>query len=328
MTAAAPMERVARTITMDQVGGGRAVTFALPLLERAYARSGLTKPILTIFDPAPGKALIRAREAAAHGIEARPVEQKGQDAIAAAGPSDTLLHINVDHAPTAAECLVLAAENERPVCVNVFVQLPTGKLLAIRAAFAAKDAAGKIALAAFFFTLGRITVRAGSSKIWGADAPAANGILEGPMREWFVAALDRAHAMAAGVAVDGAPIEITYNGVETIPLFIRDSRTGWADRATLAREVADQTTTPITRGTAFAIAEVGVDAIQLVHGKFRALDRTMAVDAPESIDVRGYEEAEHRMEAVEEERRAEVEAALRRAEQSRLTATNPVYVTD
>lgn len=312
------LESPVRTISIDQVGAGRALAFAIPLLERTFALSHLTKPSLTIYDPAPGKALARSREATTLGISARAVEQRGQDAIAAAGASDRLLQINVDHPETIAECLLLAAEHNRPTCVNVFVQLPSGALVAIRGAFAAEDRAGKIAAAAFFFVLNRVTVRAGSGKVWGPDAPPANITLEPAMRTWFTGALDRAHAMAAGVAPDGAPLECTYDGVDTMPLFIRDSRSGWADRETLEREVNAQTSTPLTRGTAFVIAEVGTDALQFVPGRFRALDRKVSVDAPEAVDAEHYDAAE----------RAAHEAALRRAEEARLTRRNAAYATD
>ena len=328
MTASVEVFSPRRTVGVDSIGGGRAATDLVQQLAKMFSATDGVHAELALYDPAPGKARQRAREAEALGITARAVETTGQAALAAAGAIDRLVIINIDHAPSCAECLVLAAENDRPVVVTLFIQLPTGKLVALRAAFAAADRAGKLALAAFFVTLGRITVRAGSSKVWGPDAPPANILLERPMRDWFLDAFRRACDMAAGVPAEGAAVEITFDGEETMPLFIRDSREGWTDRQTLAREIAAQTSTPIDRGTSFAIAELGTEAIHLVPGKRRALDREIAIDTFEAIDAEGYEEAERRREEAAARRRAEIEESLRQAEQARLTPMNPVYVTD
>ncbi len=103
---------------------------------------------------------------------------------------------------------------------------------------------------------------------------------------------------------------ITFDGVRTLPLAVRDSRGGWADKATLAREIAEQKPFALSKGAGFAIAEVGNDEIQFITGRLRALDRTISVDTIEPVSAAAYEEA------------------MQRAERARLTATNPVNVTD
>jgi hypothetical protein len=261
-------------------------------------------------------------------VDATPYEMTGQEAIAAAGPSRDLLLIMIDHAPGCAECLVLAAEHGRPVVIMVFIQWPSGKLMALRGTFAADDAAGKLALAAFFVALGRVTVRAGSSKVWGADAPPANILLESPMRSWFFEAVTRAQAMAAGVPPEGASVEVSFNGDETIPLFIRDSRNGFADPSTLIQEMSSQTATPLDRGTPFVIAEVADAALHIVSGRKRALDRKIALDSSEAVDAEAYAAAEARRLAAEAAERAQMEADMRQAERSTWTPGNAVYLTD
>lgn len=332
-----------RTITIDQIGAGRATAFAIPQIAKMFEPAGLTDASVVLYDPAPGKARARAREAAAVGVEARAEEMTGQAAIAAAGTTDRLLIISIDDATSCAECLLLAGEHDRPVVVTIFIQLPNGKLVALRAAFAAHDRDGKRALAAFLFTLGKIAGRSGSRRVWDQGAPPANVLLEPAMRAWFCEAVDRSLDMAAGVAPEGAPVEITFDGVETVPLFLRDSTAGFADRATLASELESQTVTPLRKGSPFAIAEVGTDSIQLVNGKYRALDRKVVIDTVhESIDVAGYEALDERREAAdkrrraakaaaeaaEETRKAELAASVERAEKARLTRMNPPYVTD
>lgn len=330
-----------RTIAIDQIGAGRATKFVIPELAKMFEPSGLTDVSLVLHDPAPGKAVARAREATALGIEARAEEMTGQEAMRAAGSTGRIAFISIDDATSCAECLLLAAEHNRPVVFTLFIQLPNGKLVAMRATFAASDQEGKRALAAFLFTLGKITARTGSSKVWGADAPPANILLEPSMRAWFFQAFQRAVDMAEGLAPEGAPVEITFDGSETVTLFLRNSTAGFADRATLASELETQTVTPLRKGSSFAIAEVGTDSIQLVNGKYRALDRKVAIDTVhESIDAAGYEAADQRREAAakrrraaeeaaaETARRAEIAASVERAEQARLSRMNPPYVTD
>jgi hypothetical protein len=325
MTAAVEVLNPVRTITIDALGAGRHAQFAAGLFARLFEQTALTKFKTNHIDPAPGKAEQLVRDAQAKGMDATAYEMTGQEAIARAGASKDLLVIMIDHAPSCAECLVLAAEHGRPVVITVFIQWPSGKLMALRGTFAADDRAGKLALAAFFVALGRVTVRAGSSKIWGAEAPPANILLEEPMRRWFFEAMERARAMAAGVPAEGANVEVSFNGDETIPLFIRDSRAGFADHATLIEELTAGTATPLDRGTSFVIAEVADAALHVVSGRKRALDQKIAIDGGELVDAEAYAAAEERRVAAE---RAQLEAAMRQAERSTWTSNNPVYVTD
>jgi hypothetical protein len=297
------------TRKIQAAGGGRGAQQGLPRWAEAAKRSSLGLEV-EVIDPAPGKALDRVLQAEELGITATARELRFQDAMVEDGFSDVVMLVAVDDPASIAEGLLLAAEYERTVVLNVFIQLPSGKLVGMRGAFGKKNRDEKIAAAAFFTTLDRVTVHAGSSAVWGAAAPPANILLQPPMRDWFAEGLERVFRMTTGVRPEGATIEITFDGVGTLPLAVRDSRGGWADKATLAREIAEQKPFALPKGSRFAIVEVGNDEIQFVTGRLRALDRTISVDTIEPVSAAAYEEA------------------MRRAEQARLSATNPVNVTD
>lgn len=328
MTAVAflPEERIA--LPIDQIGAGRAFDYILNRIPELFPRSSQSRPVITLADPAPSKAVEKAKRAQARGIEVVPEERTGQALIAARGVSDTVLSINTDLARANSECLLLAADNQRPTCLGVFCQLPNGKLAALRAAFGGNDAEGKRALAAFFAVLDTVTLKTDSHTVWGSDAPPANILLEPPMRRWFETAFDRSQRMASGLDPQGSAIEMTFDGVETRPMFIRDSRAGWADRATLTAEIVTQRTTPMARGTGFVIAELGVNAIQLVHGKLRAIDGTLSIDAVDAVTKEAYDDAAARKADADAARRAEIDAAMQRAEAHQITALHPMVVTD
>lgn len=290
-------------------GGGRGAEQGLPRWAVAAERSSLGLEV-EVIDPAPGKALDRVRQAEELGITATAREIRVQDAMLEDGYSDVVMLVAIDDPGSIAEALLLAEEYERTVVLNVFILLPSGKLVGVRGAFGKKNREEKVAAAAFFTTLDRVTVHAGSSAVWGAAAPPANILLQPHMRDWFAEGLERVFRMATGVRASGSTIEITFDGAESLPLAIRDSRSGWADKATLAREIAEQKPFTLPKGTSFAIAEVGNDEIQFVTGRLRALDRTISVDTIELVNAAAYEEA------------------MRRAERARLTATNPVHLTD
>lgn len=297
------------TRKIQAAGGGRGAEQGLPRWAVAAQRSSLGLEV-EVIDPAPGKALDRVMQAEELGITATARELRVQDAMVEDGFSDVVMLVAVDDPASIAEALLLAAEYERTVVLNVFVQLPSGKLVGLRGAFGKKNRDEKVAAAAFFTTLDRVTVHAGSAAVWGAAAPPANILLQPQMRDWFAEGLERVFRMATGVRPEGSTIEVTFDGVGTLPLAVRDSRGGWADKATLSREIAEQKPFALHKGSSFAIAEVGNDEIQFVTGRLRALDRTISVDTIEPVSAAAYEEA------------------MRRAEQARLSATNPVNVTD
>ena len=303
-------EGIGRTLRMQVGGAGRGAAQGLPRWKEFVDASPYSNLTLDLIDPAPGKALMRVTEAMGLGITARPRETTVQRAMEEDGESDVPILISIDDPEAICEACLLAAQNKRAIVINVFIQLPSGKLMAMRCVFAANDRDGKVAAAAFFATLGRITLHAGSVAIWGAEAPPANILLQPAMRDWFVVSVDRAYRLAAGLRCTGASVEVTFDGVTTIPMAIRDSRGGWADAATLANEFLERPPFTISRGTDFLVAEVANDAMNLVTCRLRRVDGEVRVNANEPVNVAEYIDA------------------MRRAEQARLTALNPVRVTD
>lgn len=294
---------------IQTAGAGRGTEQGLPRWAVAAERSSLGLEV-EVIDPAPGKALERVRQAEELGVTASAREMRVQDALVEDGLSDVVMLLAIDDAASIGEALLLAEENDRIVILNTFVLLPSGTLVGLRGAFGKTNREEKVAAAAFFTTLDRVTVPAGSSAVWGAAAPPANILLQPHMRDWFAEGLEKVFRMATGLRPTGSTLEITLDGAETLPLAIRDSRAGWADKATLAREIAEQKPFVLPKGSGFAIAEVGEDEIQFVMGRLRALDRTISVDTIEPVNAAAYEEA------------------MRRAERARLTAMNPVHITD
>lgn len=319
----APLSRVLKI----QTSGGHAFEQGLPRWKRYADASPFSQLELEIIDPAPGKALMRAREARALGLDAKVREMPLQKAIRMDGPGalDVVL-IAIDDSQSISECVFECGENDRACALNVFLLLPSGQLIGIRGAFGPEDRAMKIAVAAFFATLGVVTERPESSSeaVFGPGTPVANALLQGPMRDWFVVAVDRANQLAAGLRPTGAPFELTFDGLTTLPVAIRDSREGWADRDALVREIVDRKPFIIRKGTSFVVAEVGAEALQLVTGRLRITDNDIDIDTVEPVSKEAYIESRRRAEQAERD----AADAIARSEQTRLTRLNPAVLTD
>lgn len=236
-----------------------------------------------------------------------------QDFVAADGinAADRPIIIAVDDARSGAEVCAMCASFNRAVLLYLIIRLPNKQLVGLTAVLRKEDAEEKLALAAFLLALSDCTVRKGHRAVLGDDGLPEHVFQEPHYRQLFRAHLtDNLPRLLWDLEPEAAPIEVTFNGDTRMPLLIEDSRAGWRDATTLARDVLARPSVSIAPGKDLCIGEVGPDGIRLHIARYRALDRALSVNATSVIDTAAFEEA------------------LRRAERQTISRTYPVYTTD
>jgi hypothetical protein len=280
----------------------------------AWNRISPTVPIgVNGFDMNPNR-IHEAREFAAR-TNLRLVARNGrvQDFVAAEGvnAAGRPIIVAVDDARSGAEVCVKCAAFARAVLLYLIIRLPNKQLVGLTAVLRKDDAAEKLALAAFLVALADCTVRKGHRSVLGAEGLPEHVFIEPEYRQLFRTHLtDNLPRLLWDLEPEAAPVEVTFNGDTRLPLLIEDSRAGWRDAATLARDVLARPSVSIAPGKDLCIGEVGPDGIRLHIARYRALDRALSVNATSVIDTGAFEEA------------------LRRAERQTISRTYPVYTTD
>jgi hypothetical protein len=236
-----------------------------------------------------------------------------QDVIAADGVALTerLLIMATDDARADAETCVVAAETPRPFLLYLIIRLPNKDLLGLSAVLPKAATDLKLALSVFLFALADCTVQRGFSAVLGAEGLPEH-VFRGPhYRSLFRAHLaDNIPRLLWELEPEAAPIEVTFDGEARLPFLIEDSRAGWRDAASLAREVLARPSVVIAPGKDLCIGEVGPDGIRLHIARYRAVDRALSLNETPVIDEAAMEEA------------------LRRGKRQTISRSYPVYTTD
>lgn len=236
-----------------------------------------------------------------------------QDFVAADGvnAASRPIIIAVDDARSGAEVCAMCASFKRAMLLYLIIRLPNKQLVGLTAVLRKDDVAEKLALAAFLLALADCTVRKGHRSVLGAEGLPEHVFIEPQYRQLFRAHLtDNLPRLLWDLEPEAAPVEVTFNGDTRMPLLIEDSRAGWRDATSLARDVLARPSVSIAPGKDLCIGEVGPDGIRLHIARYRALDRALSVNATSVIDTAAFEEA------------------LRRAERQTISRTYPVYTTD
>jgi hypothetical protein len=236
-----------------------------------------------------------------------------QDFMAADGPAaaDRPLIVAVDDARSGAEVSAMCASFLRAMLLYLIIRLPNTQLVGLTAVLRKSDVEEKLALAAFLLAIADNTVRKGHRAVLGDEGLPEHVFLEPHYRQLFRAHLtDNLPRLLWDLEPEAAPIEVTFDGETRLPLLIEDSRAGWRDVETLARDVFGRPSVAIAPGKDLCIGEVGPDGLRLHTARYRVLDRALSVNATSVIDPAAFEEA------------------LRRAERQTISRRNPVSTTD
>jgi hypothetical protein len=291
-------------------------TAALGVLADANDRSHDTEFAIHAIDP-NGENLSRfAAAAAARGVRVT-TEQQPIEAALATRTDDAPLGIFIDAPESIAAALEMGARSGRPMLLYVALLLGTGDLLGLRAVLTTTTADAALQLAALFRAMSSATVRSGSDAVFGVEASPRSMSLEPLIRAWFASHMQaNLYKLIYNLAPVSAPIEVTRDAKASMPLFIRDSRAGWADPGTFAAQVLERPTMPIELGTDVLIAEIGVENdVRLHEARRRRLDRQVALRnaAVPTLAGVGW---------------PSFDAAVRRATENAISRSFPVRMTD
>jgi len=246
-------------------------------------------------------------------------EQKPIEAALLTRTDAAPLGIFIDAPRGIAAALEAAAATGRPTLLYVVIVLATGGILGLRAVLTSTERALALQLAAFFHAIAGATARSGSSAVFGADAPVRNADLQPLIRRWFA---DHMVANVYKLLYDlqpvNVPVELTRDGETTLPLFIHDGSTGWADPQVLVQQTMERPPMAIEPGSDFVIAEIGPHGDVRVHeARLRRRDRQVALrnaSVPTtSVAGVGW---------------TSVERAVQRITQNTISPTFPVRTTD
>lgn len=318
-----PKRAQVEVLTAGANRGARLMQPAFAEFNRASNRFTLA-PIYA--DPVPARAASLVLEAERQGIPARGVEARVEEILPSREFKHLPLILSVDNPDAIATALETAVLAERPVLIYFLIRLPNEELLGFRAVLQEGDEEHQKLAARFFRRLAKVTARSGAAAVLGAEGRPEHLALEMVYRRWFA---DHMNAnltkIVAKIRPESDPFEVTNDGQNTMALLIRESANGWADPSTLARDVVQEPTDPITRGRDFAVGEIGPDGIRFHVARMRALDGKPAIHSAAVVDPETYEAAD--MERRERAMR-ETQEALQRAERQTVSRTQPVFTTD
>ena len=320
-----------RPIAIDNGGAHRGARELLDAVVAYNARATGRELTMRYVDPELGRADELARSAALRGVKATGREATIQEVMRADGArASAPVLLNVDHPDALAEALTLAADFRRATLLYFLILLPGQRLLGVRAALTRQDAEAKRDLATFFTALGGLTARAGSDAVIGRAAPATAVVIEPQLRSWFRSHMtENVARIAADRPPNGAPVEVSFTGSDTMPFFVHDSSTEWKAPDALATAVVDRPPFPIMPGTNLALGEIGPDGVRMYVARLRLWDRRIAVSERVIVDpVEAAALEEHRRAVEAELARREAAAALARSERATITNRNPIVTSD
>lgn len=279
-----------RRSVIDGVGGGRAMRAILPVLAERHRTNPATE--LRLFEPraTKGHEIVRHAESQGVSLTLRPV--RGEDGLRDSRDAGLIL-VHTDDPRTTAELLANEALIGRPILGQLLIKFGE-RIAGLRVAAERGDLTTRRAGTLLMERLAELRGRRGASAI--VDDPRFAAIEE-PVRAWMRAAVEReAERLEADIVPECDPLELTYDGIETLPVFVVETMAPEDPeelvRRTLERELEHRT---LTRGTSFIVAEIPTHEralylhearLRLTDGDVRVLSRevlTSASFAPRSI---------------------------------------------
>lgn len=267
-----------RTRTIDGVGGGRAMRAILPVL-RERQREGAA---IRVFEPRASKGRELVRAAASQGVQMQLRTARGEDGLRHGSDGGLILAHSDDPQTTAS---LLANENliDRPVLGQLLLKY-SDRIAGIRIAAPRGDRKTRRSGTLLFERIAELRARRSASVI--VDDPTF-AVIEQPVREWMRNAVEReAERLEADITPECDPIEMTFDGMETAPVFVVETFTPEAPeeivRRTLATELEHRT---ITRGTSFFVAELPTyeRSLHLHEARLRLTDGAIRVLGREAL---------------------------------------------
>lgn len=264
-----PPKRVVRTTV---AGANRGAQAALDALAAINTTSRAITLVPHYVDPIDGRAEALAETARTRGLDgAEATASRIQDQGELVRRSDLVIH-HLDRADALAASHALTIESRTPSLSYLAISLPARGVIGVATADDLTNPVTTRQIQAHYRGVARVSARAGSGAVFGVDAPTANTHAESLIRAWFAKHTDDcAQKIAAGVALTRCPIEITFDGDESIPLFVVQSETAATSLEALAESVLGNPHTPIPRGSRFVICEVLPTSLRYVTVRHRSL---------------------------------------------------------
>ena len=265
---------------VDGVGGGRAMRAILPALAERPRANPATE--LRLFEPrAPkGHELVRHAESQGVPLVLRPV--RGEDGLRDWRDAGLIL-VHTDDPRTTAELLANERLIGRPILGQLLIKFGE-RIAGLRVAAERGDRTTRHAGTLLMERLAELRRPRGASGNGGGPRFAA---IEEPVRAWMRAAVEReAERLEADIVPECDPLELTYDGIETLPVFVVETHSSEDPeelvRRTLARELEHRT---LTRGTSFIVAEIPSHerALNLHEARLRLTDGDVRVLSRETL---------------------------------------------
>lgn len=317
-----------RRVPLDIGGANRGATAALDGLAEFNATSAGLELVPTYIDPVPGRAASLAMVARDRGIIANHVEGRIEDQPAT--PDVRVYHL--DRPGSIATGIERDIAARRPLLGYLVVLLPSGAVAGVRMAVHDDHDAAREAIL-LLRGLERVTARRGGRAIFGESGDVRHARLEPLIRGWFAEhSTNWIGKLAAGVEADGFPLEITFDGIETLSLHVVTSDAP-SDPNDLAERVLASPNAPVGRGSRFMIVELLPDAVRFHEIRYRT-DGRILVRASLGFDQAAADAADGRLITVEDERRQQREsnalglALINNILTQTATRSNPIAATD
>lgn len=265
-------------------GANRGARRNLPALRELNRASDRFAIEIAPTDPIPGRATALAEEARANGLAATPFEARIEELVRSDEYKGEPIIFNLDRASAIAGALAALENRATTIMTYLIGVLPNGRMFGLRGVNLPGEVDVRADGRALFGTLGKVSERAGSRAIFGAGADPAHGALENGVRAWFGAhCKDNLGKILAGLEPESPPFEITWDGVESIPLHIVVCEK-FGDPYAVVETVAEHPQTTIARGQNFVVAEVTPDAVRLHESRRRSSDARVVVKGTSTID--------------------------------------------
>lgn len=260
-----------RTVNTVVAGAHRGAEAALNALITLNNTNKALSIIPHYVDPIDGRAEAMAEAARQQGLDgALGTVARIQDEKAVAGEADLVIH-HLDRADAIAESHAITVNNGTPSLSYLAMLLPGRAVLGVAAVDDRQSPEASAQIQTFFRGVARVSARAGSGSVFGVEAPIESNQAEALIRSWFARHSDDCvQKLAAGVAPTRYPLEITFDGDESIPLFVVESDTPATSLEQLAESVLMNPHTPIPRGSRFVVCEVLPNAVRFVTIRHRS----------------------------------------------------------
>jgi hypothetical protein len=273
-----------RVLHVTVPGANRGARAAVDALAALNANSTAMTVVPHYVDPIGGRADSMAASARARGLDgATGVAARIQDERALVSASDLVIH-HLDRADAIATSLLATTVSRTPSLSYLAIQLPGRGVLGVATVDDHSSPQASAEIQAFFRGVARVSARAGSEAVFGLDAPIESNQAEALIRGWFARHTnDCVEKLAAGITPTRYPIEITFDGDESIGLHVFESDAPAESLEALAEAVLANPHTPVPRGTRFVVCEVLPTSLRFVTVRHRSLG---GVNATAQLSVR------------------------------------------